>query len=113
MVLVRRNFTDGEPHFTLSQVALDDVIMVFAFAPLVALLLGLSAIIVPWQTLLLSVALYIVVSGALRPALRRFVLARAGTCLARQYSQPAAAGIADRFAGELSCSCSGSKASKF
>ena len=51
----------GEPHFTLSQVALNDVIMVFAFAPIVALLLGLSAITVPWDTLLLSVLLYIVV----------------------------------------------------
>ena len=51
----------GEPHFTLSQVALNDVIMVFAFAPIVALLLGLSSIVVPWDTLLLSVLLYIVV----------------------------------------------------
>ena len=51
----------GEPHFTLSQVALNDVIMIFAFAPIVALLLGLSAITVPWDTLLLSVLLYIVV----------------------------------------------------
>ena len=51
----------GEPHFTLSQVALNDVIMVFAFAPIVGLLLGLSAIVVPWDTLLLSVLLYIVV----------------------------------------------------
>ena len=51
----------GEPHFTLSQVALNDVIMVFAFAPIVGLLLGLSSIIVPWDTLLLSVLLYIVV----------------------------------------------------
>ncbi len=51
----------GEPHFTLSQVALNDVIMVFAFAPLVGLLLGLSAITVPWDTLLLSVLLYMVV----------------------------------------------------
>ncbi len=51
----------GEPHFTLSQVALNDVIMVFAFAPMVGLLLGFSAITVPWNTLLLSVLLYIVV----------------------------------------------------
>ena len=61
MVFVWSNLSDGEPHFTLSQVALNDVIMVFAFAPIVALLLGLSAITVPWQTLLLSVVLYIVV----------------------------------------------------
>ena len=61
MVFVWSNLTDGEPHFTLSQVALNDVIMVFAFAPIVGLLLGLSAITVPWETLLLSVVLYIVV----------------------------------------------------
>ena len=61
MVFVWSNLSDGEPHFTLSQVALNDVIMVFAFAPVVGLLLGLSAITVPWQTLLLSVVLYIVV----------------------------------------------------
>src|SRR5690606_662208 len=61
MVFVWSNLTKGEPHFTLSQVALNDTIMVFAFAPIVGLLLGLSAITVPWETLLLSVALYIVV----------------------------------------------------
>ncbi|MDH5611300.1 MAG: ACR3 family arsenite efflux transporter [Gammaproteobacteria bacterium] len=61
MVFVWSHLMRGEPHFTLSQVALNDVIMVFAFAPIVALLLGLSAIIVPWDTLLLSVLLYIVV----------------------------------------------------
>ena len=57
MVFVWSNLMRGEPHFTLSQVALNDVIMVFAFAPIVALLLGLSAITVPWDTLLLSVLL--------------------------------------------------------
>jgi ACR3 family arsenite transporter len=61
MVFVWSHLMRGEPHFTLSQVALNDVIMVFAFAPIVALLLGLSAITVPWDTLLLSVLLYIVV----------------------------------------------------
>ena len=61
MVFVWSHLMKGEPHFTLSQVALNDVIMVFAFAPIVALLLGLSAITVPWDTLLLSVLLYIVV----------------------------------------------------
>ncbi len=60
MVFVWSNLVDGEPHFTLSQVALNDVIMVFAFAPLVGLLLGISAISVPWDTLVLSVGLYIV-----------------------------------------------------
>ena len=52
MVFVWSNLVDGEPHFTLSQVALNDTIMVFAFAPLVALLLGLSTITVPWDTLI-------------------------------------------------------------
>jgi ACR3 family arsenite transporter len=61
MVFVWSNLVDGEPHFTLSQVALNDTIMVVAFAPLVGLLLGLSAITVPWDTLILSVMLYIVV----------------------------------------------------
>lgn len=61
MVFVWSHLMRGEPHFTLSQVALNDVIMVFAFAPMVGLLLGFSAITVPWNTLLLSVLLYIVV----------------------------------------------------
>ena len=61
MVFVWSHLSNGEPHFTLSQVALNDVIMVFAFAPIVGLLLGLSAISVPWDTLFLSVLLYIVV----------------------------------------------------
>ncbi|VAX31263.1 Arsenical-resistance protein ACR3 [hydrothermal vent metagenome] len=61
MVFIWSDLTDGEPNFTLSQIALNDVIMIFAFAPIVALLLGLSSITVPWETLLLSVALYIVI----------------------------------------------------
>ncbi len=75
MVFVWSNLSDGEPHFTLTQVALNDVIMVFAFAPIVGLLLGLSAITVPWQTLLLSVGLYIVVPVLGAQALRRVCLA--------------------------------------
>ncbi len=78
MVFVWSNLSDGEPHFTLSQVALNDVIMVFAFAPIVALLLGLSSITVPWQTLLLSVVLYIVVPVIMAQAIRRAVLAGGG-----------------------------------
>lgn len=78
MVFVWSNLSDGEPHFTLSQVALNDVIMVFAFAPIVGLLLGLSAITVPWQTLLLSVALYIVVPVLIAQVVRRAVLASGG-----------------------------------
>ncbi len=79
MVFVWSNLMKGEPHFTLSQVALNDTIMVFAFAPIVGLLLGLSSITVPWQTLLISVALYIVVPVILAQGLRRYVLARGGT----------------------------------
>ncbi len=60
MVFVWSNLCQGHPGFTLSQVALNDVIMVFAFAPIVALLLGVASITVPWDTLLLSVVLYIV-----------------------------------------------------
>jgi arsenite transporter len=75
MVFVWSNLSDGEPHFTLSQVALNDVIMVFAFAPIVGLLLGLSAISVPWATLLLSVLLYIVVPVIIAQILRRGLLA--------------------------------------
>jgi ACR3 family arsenite transporter len=78
MVFVWSNLMKGEPHFTLSQVALNDTIMVFAFAPIVGLLLGLSAITVPWDTLVLSVALYIVVPVIVAQAIRRFVLAKGG-----------------------------------
>ncbi|ODN71847.1 ACR3 family arsenite efflux transporter [Methylobrevis pamukkalensis] len=78
MVFVWSNLTRGEPHFTLSQVALNDAIMVVAFAPIVALLLGLSAIIVPWDTLLLSVVLYIIVPVIIAQLLRRRLLATGG-----------------------------------
>ena len=78
MVFVWSNLTRGEPHFTLSQVALNDSIMIVAFAPIVALLLGLSAITVPWNTLVLSVALYIIVPVIVAQALRRSLLARGG-----------------------------------
>jgi ACR3 family arsenite transporter len=78
MVFVWSNLSDGEPHFTLSQVALNDVIMVFAFAPIVALLLGLSAITVPWSTLLLSVVLYIVIPVIIAQVVRKSVLASGG-----------------------------------
>ena len=74
MVFVWSNLSHGEPHFTLSQVALNDVIMIFAFAPLVALLLGLSSITVPWDTLLLSVLLYIVVPLVVANLWRRGLL---------------------------------------
>ena len=80
MVFVWSRLTSGDPYFTLSQVALNDVIMVFAFAPLVALLLGVSSIAVPWDTLLTSVLLYIVIPVLLAQWLRRRWLARGQGC---------------------------------
>jgi len=76
MVFVWSRLTGGDPYFTLSQVALNDVIMIFAFAPIVALLLGISSITVPWDTLLTSVALYIVIPVILAQFIRRILLAR-------------------------------------
>ena len=76
MVFVWSRLTDGDPLFTLSQVALNDSIMVFAFAPIVALLLGMSSIVVPWETLLTSVALYIVIPVILAQLWRLRLLAR-------------------------------------
>ena len=81
MVFVWSNLTRGEPNFTLSQVALNDAIMVVAFAPIVGLLLGLSAISVPWETLLLSVGLYIVVPVILAQSLRAALMRRGGAAL--------------------------------
>ena len=78
MVFVWSNLTKGEPHFTLSQVALNDAIMVVAFAPIVGLLLGLSAITVPWGTLVLSVVLYIVIPVIIAQIIRRRMLASGG-----------------------------------
>jgi ACR3 family arsenite transporter len=78
MVFVWSNLCHGEPHFTLSQVALNDVIMIVAFAPIVGLLLGLSAITVPWATLLLSVLLYIAIPVIIAQVVRRTVLSRGG-----------------------------------
>lgn len=76
MVFVWSRLTHGHPLFTLSQVALNDTIMVFAFAPIVALLLGLSSIAVPWDTLLISVLLYIVVPVLIAQAWRKALLAQ-------------------------------------
>jgi len=83
MVFVWSNLSDGEPDFTLTQVALNDTIMVFAFAPIVGLLLGLSAITVPWETLILSVTLYIVVPVIIAQVVRQIALARGGEALKR------------------------------
>jgi ACR3 family arsenite transporter len=76
MVFVWSRLTNGDPLFTLSQVALNDTIMVFAFAPLVAFLLGISAITVPWDTLLTSVVLYIVIPVILSQFWRKSLLAK-------------------------------------
>lgn len=76
MVFVWSRLTQGDPLFTLSQVALNDTIMVFAFAPLVGLLLGISAITVPWATLVTSVVLYIVIPVILAQWWRRQLLAK-------------------------------------
>jgi ACR3 family arsenite transporter len=78
MVFVWSRLTGGDPYFTLTQEALNDTIMVFAFAPIVALLLGLSSITVPWDTLLTSVALYILVPVLIAQVIRARVLARGG-----------------------------------
>ncbi|MPW07485.1 ACR3 family arsenite efflux transporter [Paraburkholderia sp. CNPSo 3155] len=76
MVFVWSRLTGGDPLFTLSQVALNDSIMIIAFAPLVGLLLGMSAITVPWATLLTSVVLYIVIPVILAQILRKALLAK-------------------------------------
>jgi arsenite transporter len=81
MVFVWSRLTGGHPLFTLSQVALNDAIMVFAFAPLVALLLGLSAITVPWATLMTSVLLYIVIPVVLAQVWRKALLRRGPAAL--------------------------------
>jgi ACR3 family arsenite transporter len=76
MVFVWSQLCKGDPYFTLSQVALNDSIMIVAFAPLVALLLGLSAITVPWDTLITSVVLYIVIPVILAQLIRKMQLAK-------------------------------------
>lgn len=76
MVFVWSRLTDGDPYFTLSQVAINDLIMVFAFAPLVGLLLGVSNIVIPWDTLITSVVLYIVIPVILAQVIRRLLLSK-------------------------------------
>ncbi len=84
MVFVWSNLCDGDPAYTLGQVAMNDLIMVIAFAPIVALLLNLSSIPLPWETLFLSVVLYIAIPVVLAQLLRRRVLAGGGpSALAR------------------------------
>lgn len=81
MVFVWSRLTNGDPYFTLSQVALNDAVMVFAFAPIVALLLGVASIAVPWDTLLTSVVLYIVIPLILAQLWRKRLLARSQAAL--------------------------------
>ncbi len=89
MVFVWSNLCDGEPAFTLTQVALNDTIMVFAFAPIVALLLGVSSIPIPWDTLLLSVVMYIAVPLAIAQAWRRVLLRRGEPALRQALARTA------------------------
>lgn len=79
MVFVWSNLVEGEPHFTLSQVALNDSIMILAFAPIVALLLGLSSITVPWDTLMISVVLYILAPVIVAQLWRKSLLNSGGS----------------------------------
>lgn len=83
MVFIWSRLTGGDPYFTLSQVALNDTLMIFAFAPMVGLLLGLSAIVVPWNTLFLSVLLYIVIPVILAQLGRHALLQRGPAVFAR------------------------------
>ena len=96
MVFVWSNLSDGDPNFTLSQVALNDTIMVVAFAPIVGLLLGLSSITVPWDTLFLSVVLYIVVPVVAAQLWRRALLRGGGEAGAGAAPARLAAGVAGR-----------------
>lgn len=84
MVFVWSNLVKGDPYFTLSQVALNDVIMIFAFAPLVGLLLGIASITVPWATLLVSVLFYIVIPVVIAQWLRRRMLREGEAAFARR-----------------------------
>ncbi len=81
MVFVWSQLTDGDPMFTLSQVALNDLVMVFAFAPIVGLLLGMAAITVPWNTLAFSVVLYVVVPLLIAQAMRTLALHKSDAAL--------------------------------
>ena len=101
MVFVWSNLSDGDPQFTLSQVALNDVIMIIAFAPIVGLLLGLSAITVPWETLLLFVGLYIVVPVIIAQMLRRRVLTAGGPAAIVRLLAALHPLVADGFAGDV------------
>src|SRR3546814_15380729 len=86
MVFVWSQLTKGDPAYTLVQVSVNDLVMIVAFAPIVALLLGVTDIVVPWETLLLSVVLYVViplVAGAI--ARRQVIRSHDGTEIGRAY----------------------------
>lgn len=87
MVFVWSQLCKGDPYFTLSQVALNDAIMIVAFAPLVALLLGLASITIPWDTLITSVGLYIIVPVILAQLIRKSLLAKGGRALENAVSK--------------------------
>jgi ACR3 family arsenite transporter len=89
MVFVWSRLSNGDPLFTLSQVALNDTIMVFAFAPIVALLLGISSITVPWSTLFVSVVLYIAIPVLIAQAVRRALLGRGDAALEKALAKVA------------------------
>ena len=94
MVFVWSKLTDGDPYFTLTQVALNDAIMIFAFAPIVGLLLGIASISVPWDTLFTSVVLYIAIPVIVAQALRKALLARGRAAFERALAQMGPASIA-------------------
>jgi ACR3 family arsenite transporter len=91
MVFVWSQLTKGDPTYTLVQVSINDVVMIFAFAPIVAFLLGVTELSVPWETLLLSVGLYVVIPLVAGALTRRWVVARSG----------GDAGAVDRFTARL------------
>jgi ACR3 family arsenite transporter len=111
MVFVWSNLSKGEPNFTLTQVALNDLIMVFAFAPIVALLLGVAAIHVPWNTLLISVVLYILVPLVIAQAWRRKLLRLGGGVYAAAIGRVARPGRSRR-CSRCWCCCSPSRATR-
>jgi ACR3 family arsenite transporter len=110
MVFVWSNLCDGEPHFTLSQVALNDTVMVFAFAPIVGLLLGLSSIVVPWETLVISVVMFIVIPVIIAQAWRRVLLRRGPASCRRRYTGCSRSRSSP--SSPRSCCCSASRASR-
>jgi ACR3 family arsenite transporter len=109
MVFVWSRLTNGDPLFTLSQVAVNDTIMIFAFAPIVGLLLGISAITVPWDTLVTSVVLYIVIPLALAQLWRKVTAEEGPGAFRRRDGRSSAPGRSRRCWPRWCC-CSPSRA---